>query len=69
MKYTTLLLSLLLASFILSCSQETRKNPRDLNNEQKKIDEIIWNASFSDLDGNEVSIQDYKGKVVDSDFW
>jgi thiol-disulfide isomerase/thioredoxin len=30
---------------------------------------IVENAVFTDLDGNEVSIQDFKGKFVMIDFW
>ncbi len=62
------LLLLVVAIFFQVC-QETRKNPRELSDEKKKIDEIIWNSTFTDLEGNEVSIQDYKGKVVLIDFW
>jgi len=66
-KYTSLLL--IGFAILLQACQEPRKNPRDLSNEKKKIDEIIWNSTFTDLEGNEVSIQDYKGKVVLIDFW
>lgn len=59
---------LLGASFILSCG-EVRQNPRDLSDNLKRTDEIIWNATFNDLDGNEVSLSDFKGKVVLVDFW
>lgn len=69
MKYLFLLSIFLFSTFIFSCAENPRKNPRDLTDEQKKIDEIIWNASFTDIDGNEVSIQDFKGKVVLIDFW
>ncbi len=59
---------LLTVAAILACAQP-RENPRDLSEEKQKIDEIIWNATFTDLEGNEVSVQDYKGKVVLIDFW
>lgn len=68
-KYSIFILPVLFISFLISCSQEPRKNPRELNSEQKKIDEIIWNATFSDLEGNEVSVQDFKGKIVLIDLW
>lgn len=61
---TVLIISLL----FLACS-ETRKNPRELSKEQLKIGEIVWNSTFTDLEGNPVSLQDYQGKVVLIDFW
>ena len=64
-----ILFATLTISIFFSACTDTRKNPRDLNDEQLKIDEIIWNSTFTDIDGNEVSIQDYKGKVVLIDFW
>ena len=63
------LVSLLFISLLISSCTEPRKNPRELSDEQLKIDEIIWNSTFTDLEGNEVSIKDYKGKVVLIDFW
>ena len=60
---------LLFISLLITSCGEPRKNPRELNDEQLKIGEIIWNSTFTDLNGNEVSIQDYKGKVVLIDFW
>ena len=64
-----ILFTVLIISFLVSACTESRKNPRELSDEQLKIDEIIWNSTFTDLDGNEVSVQDYKGKVVLIDFW
>ena len=69
MKKKHLLYTALIISFLISACSETRKNPRQLNDEQLKIGEIIWNSTFTDLNGNEVSVQDYKGKVVLIDFW
>lgn len=63
------LVTVLVLSFLISACSETRKNPRELSDEKLKIDEIVWNSTFTDLNGNEVSIQDYKGKVVLIDFW
>lgn len=63
-------LLLFLSAFIISCTQETaREHPRELNDDEKKIDEVIWKATFQDLDGNEIKISDLKGKVVLVDFW
>lgn len=59
----------LIISFLFLACSEGRKNPRDLSDEQLKIGEIVWNSTFTDLEGNAVSIQDYEGKVVLIDFW
>ncbi|MEX2478122.1 MAG: TlpA disulfide reductase family protein [Gracilimonas sp.] len=61
-----LLLFLVTAVFI-SCS--SRQNPRDLSEENQMIDRVIWNATFTDLEGNSVTTADFKGKVVLFDFW
>lgn len=59
---------LFFVTLIVSCG-ESRQNPRDLSDTLRKTDQIIRNATFQDLEGNEVSIQDFKGKVVLIDFW
>lgn len=46
---------------VTACSQEDRAEKNQAN--------IIENAVFTDLDGNEVSVKDYKGKFVMVDFW
>ncbi len=66
--FRPLFVLLLLAAVIISCG-ESRQNPRDLSDSLKKTDQVIWNATFQDLEGNEVSIQDFEGKVVLIDFW
>lgn len=48
-----------------SGEQEMAFQPAD----EAAIAEIIESASFTDLDGNEVSIRDYRGKVLLIDFW
>lgn len=53
-----LLLPLLVISFA-ACGGET--------DESKEA--IVENAVFTDLDGNEVRVKDFKGKVVLIDFW
>lgn len=60
---------LLISAFLISCNSEKRENPRDLSEEEQRIDSVIWNSSFQDLDGNEVTIADLEGKVVLIDFW
>lgn len=63
--------AVLIAAFSLSCSsgKEDRKPPRELTAEELKIDKIISQASFQDLEGNDIAIADLKGKVVVIDFW
>jgi len=66
--------------FLLSCSSNGDENgsestqtrsaevPLGLVDEAKAM-EIIRNASFTDLDGNTVSLNQFEGKVVLIDFW
>lgn len=44
-------------------------NPRELSEEEARIESVMKKAVFEDIDGNEVTIQDYAGKVVLVDFW
>lgn len=64
-----LLFITLCASLVIFSSCDSRNNPRDLSPQDQKIDNIIWNATFQDLEGNEISVQDLGGKVVMIDFW
>ena len=65
--YSVLLVSALIAS---ACSQPAgRKNPHNLSENLLKKDSVIWNATFQNLEGNDVSISDFEGKVVLIDFW
>lgn len=57
-----------LSGLLISCG-ETRNNPRDLSDENQMIDETVWNATFTDLEGNQVTVADFEGKVVLFDFW
>tara|TARA_R100000908_G_scaffold65235_1_gene53211 strand:+ start:232751 stop:233284 length:534 start_codon:yes stop_codon:yes gene_type:complete len=54
---------------LLSCSGSERNNPYELSPHDEKVDEVLAEATFQDLDGNEISPQDLKGKVVMVDFW
>lgn len=56
MKITKLLLTLLIVSFLAACSDTTPEG-------------IVENAVFTDLDGNEVRVSDFKGKLLIIDFW
>lgn len=44
-------------------------NPRVLREADIKTDKVMKRAAFTDMDGNEVSLDDFKGKVVLFDFW
>jgi thiol-disulfide isomerase/thioredoxin len=70
MKNTTL--SILMLSIILlasNCSQNKSQNPRPLTEEETRIESIVTRATFEGIDGNNVNLNDYKGKVVLIDFW
>ncbi|MDR9416704.1 MAG: TlpA disulfide reductase family protein [Gracilimonas sp.] len=70
MKYTHLSAFLIvLLVVITSCSSAERENPRSLGPHDEKIDSILWESTFQDLEGNEISVQDLNGKVVMIDFW
>ena len=63
MRYKSILLLLFLAVFI-SCAQNETETAQS-----NEPEHIIANATFSDLDGNEVNIADFRGKLVLIDFW
>lgn len=65
-------LVLILVIVVAGCnsSQETEKAQTDeTKTEPETKEEYVEQAAFTDLDGNEVSISDFKGKVVMIDFW
>lgn len=64
-----LFIPLLVIPLIISSCGDARNNPRDLSPREQEIDNIIWNATFQDLEGNELTVQDLNGKVVMVDFW
>lgn len=61
----TLIPVLILTFFLIGCSggessgEETDETPES----------IVENAIFTDLDGNDVSVKDFKGSVILIDFW
>lgn len=60
---------IVLIPVFISCSGSDRDNPYDLSPHDEKVDEVLSEATFNDLDGNEISPQDLTGKVVMVDFW
>lgn len=67
-----LLLVLLVFAFIAACGNETEKNELQEDVEQSEPlgeAEFVEQAVFTDLNGEEVSISEFKGKVVMIDFW
>lgn len=67
------LLMLFVFLTIAACSnskeEAPREHPRELSETDQQIDAIIHDAVFEDLDGNEIQVSDFKGKVVLVDFW
>ncbi len=59
--------------FIISCSRDGGQQPQELQHSQMMNDidhaAVIESATFTDLDGNEVSLENYRGKVLVIDFW
>tara|TARA_R110000868_G_scaffold259361_5_gene517318 strand:+ start:81786 stop:82325 length:540 start_codon:yes stop_codon:yes gene_type:complete len=62
----TLITALLFIS--LSCSKKSQ-NPRELSEEEARIEAVLQRASFQSMDGKEVYLSDFAGKVVMIDFW
>jgi len=70
MKYAKTSVFLILSAIIfISCADQKSKNPRNLTKENARIESVIQGATFQDLNGNDVTISDYAGKVVLIDFW
>lgn len=69
-KFLYLLPVLLIA---ISCSRDGEQQDRQPQHSQMMNDvdhaAVIEAATFTDLDGNEVSLSDYHGKVLVIDFW
>ena len=51
-----------------SCSRQKSNNPRNLSKESERIESVIKEATFKDVDGNDITISDFSGKVVLIDF-
>ncbi|MDX1640626.1 MAG: TlpA disulfide reductase family protein [Balneolaceae bacterium] len=62
-------LVILLFSLILAGCGESDSQQQSQNQEDESEESIVENAVFTDLDGNEVSVDEFEGKVVLIDFW
>lgn len=64
---------LILGLLLVACGGESQSKSKDQSQlqDQTEIDakSIVENAVFTDLDGNEVSVKDFKGNVILIDFW
>lgn len=69
-----LVLVILCAVTMLSCGNnetETRKSEKSATETEQNLTDADYvdQATFTDLEGNEVAISDFEGKVVLIDFW
>jgi len=70
MKYPIKIFSFAIAVLLLiTCTSKKSQNSRTLTKDQIRIESIIQNATFEDVDGNSITLEDFKGKVVLIDFW
>lgn len=51
-----------------ACADQKSQNPRELSEENARIESVIQRATFQDVEGNDVTISDFSGKVVLIDF-
>ena len=63
------LILLFISATFISCADTRSKNPRNLSEENARIEAVIQRATFQDIEGNDVTIADFSGKVVLIDFW
>ncbi len=61
--------SFLIFLFVITGCSQKAQNPRHLSEEEARIEAVLQRASFVNMDGEEVYLSDYKGKVVMIDFW
>lgn len=62
------ILAIFLCSILLGgCGGESQSESQ--NQDDGSDESIVENAVFTDLDGNEVSVDEFEGKVVLIDFW
>lgn len=71
-KFNCMMVIGMLVAFTGCSSEEQSSGEQGMSQtsaDEAAIAEIIESASFTDLDGNEVSVEDYQGKVLLIDFW
>jgi thiol-disulfide isomerase/thioredoxin len=54
---------------MISCADQKSQNPRQLSEANANIEAVIQRATFQDIDGNDVTLADFEGKVLLIDFW
>lgn len=54
---------------MISCADQKSQNPRQLSEANANIEAVIQRATFQDVDGNDVTLADFEGKVLLIDFW
>jgi thiol-disulfide isomerase/thioredoxin len=70
MKYPKSFIPLALAALLfVSCADQKSQNPRSLSEASAQIETVIQRATFQDVEGNDITIADFQGKVVLIDFW
>ena len=68
-KHFPLFVVLMAGLVLASCGKSKTQNPRQLSEEEARIENVLKRASFQDMNGNEVILSDYAGKVILIDFW
>ena len=68
-QFSQLLTLIILVSLTLSCASKKNENPRELSEEEARIESVLKRASFQNMDGKEVYLSDFEGKVILIDFW
>lgn len=67
--FTILITTVLLAGCAGNDNKDQENSTPESGTDNTEAASIIENATFVDLDGNEVTLEDYHGKVVLIDFW
>lgn len=69
MKKFSFLGMILISLLLTACGGESKSQSQMQNQGEETEESIVENAVFTDLNGNEVSVDEYEGKLVLIDFW
>lgn len=69
MKKINILGIFLFAVLLVACGGESKSQSNAETQDDGSEESIVENAVFTDLDGNEVTLDQYQGKLVLIDFW